>query len=71
LPDSLAAALAREARRRRVSVSQIAREALEARLGGATRRRLPFVGLGRSGYRTTARDLDALLEAEWGRDRHR
>jgi len=71
LPDSLAAAVAREARRRRVSVSQIAREALEARLGRETQRKLPFFGLGRSGYRTTARDLDAILEAEWGRDRDR
>lgn len=33
LPDDLAAALEREADRRRVSVSQVAREAIEARLG--------------------------------------
>jgi predicted transcriptional regulator len=33
LPDDLAAALVREASRRRVSVSQVAREAIEARLG--------------------------------------
>jgi len=73
LPDNLAAALNREARRRRVPVSQIAREAIEARLGRSARggRRLPFVGLGRSGYRTTARDVDKILEAEWTVDRHR
>lgn len=33
LPDDLAAALGREAARQRVSVSQVAREAIEARLG--------------------------------------
>jgi predicted transcriptional regulator len=33
LPDDLAAALGREAARRRTSVSQVAREAIEARLG--------------------------------------
>jgi predicted transcriptional regulator len=69
LPDELSAAVEREARRRRVPVSQIAREALEARLGRSGRRDLPFAALGRSGYRTTARDAEALL-AEWdARDR--
>jgi hypothetical protein len=54
-------------------VSQIAREAIEARLGGqtGTRRKLPFVALGRSGYRTTARDIDKILEEEWAPDRDR
>ena len=33
LPDDVAAALEREASRRRVSISQVAREAIEARLG--------------------------------------
>jgi len=33
LPEDLAAALEREAARRRTSVSQVAREAIEARLG--------------------------------------
>jgi predicted transcriptional regulator len=66
LPDELAAAVEREARRRRVPVSQIAREALEARLGRtAGRRELPFTALGRSGHRTTARDAEELLAAEW------
>jgi hypothetical protein len=73
LPDVLAAALEREARRRRVAVSQVAREAIEARLGRTVsdRRRLPFVALGRSGHRTTARDIETILESEWGRDRDR
>jgi DNA-binding IclR family transcriptional regulator len=73
LPDELAAALEREARRRRVAVSQVAREAIEARLGRAVsdRRRVPFAALGRSGHRTTARDIEDILQAEWGRDRDR
>jgi plasmid stability protein len=51
LPDNLAAALEREAARQRVSVSQIAREAIEARLGmdEAGPRPLPFAALGASG----------------------
>jgi Arc/MetJ-type ribon-helix-helix transcriptional regulator len=73
LPDDLAAATEREAVRRRTSVSQVAREAIEARLGRTAtgRRELPFVALGRSGYRSTARDLDTILEAEWVHDRDR
>ena len=66
LPDDLAAALGREARRRGVPVSQVAREAIEARVGRSTgaHRALPFAALGRSGYRSTARDLEDILEAE-------
>lgn len=47
LPDDLAAALEREARRRRVPVSQVAREAIEARLGwnDATPPDIPFIGI--------------------------
>ena len=73
LTDDLAAAVAREASRRRTSVSQIAREAIEARLGRSEspRRELPFVALGRSGHKTTARDIDAILATEWGDDRSR
>jgi hypothetical protein len=70
LPDDLAAATEREARRRRVPVSQIAREALEEKLGRASgvRRVIPFAGLGRSGFHSTARDIDAILEREWTTD---
>jgi predicted transcriptional regulator len=73
LPDDLAAALEREARRRRIPVSQVAREAIEARLGRTTDRprEIPFAGLGRSGHRSTARNVEEILEAEWGRDRDR
>ncbi len=67
LPDDLAAALARAAARRRVSVSELTREALSAHLGvgNGKRRKLPFEALGSSGYSTTARDIEEILAAEW------
>lgn len=73
LTDELATALEREARRRRLSVSEVARRALAAHLGLANGqpRRLPFAALGNSGHRHTARDLEEILAAEWGRDRGR
>lgn len=47
LPDDLAAALEREAGRRRVSISQVAREAIEVRLGWGEEGpgKIPFVGM--------------------------
>lgn len=68
LPDDLAAALAREARRRAIPVSAVAREALAGFLGmgeAEDRRALPFAGVGRSGAHTTARDMEELLADEW------
>lgn len=71
LPDSLAAALDREARRLGVSVSQVAREAIEARLArtASGEKKLPFVALGRSGYHSTAQDIEDILAAEWTHNR--
>jgi Arc/MetJ-type ribon-helix-helix transcriptional regulator len=73
LPDELAAVVAREARRRDSSVSEVVRLALGAFLGltSSSPRRLPFASLGRSGLRHTARDAEKILAAEWGRDRRR
>jgi len=73
LSEELAAALAQEARRRRVSMSRINREALELKLGGVVGERcdLPFVALGRSGHRNTARDMEEIMEREWTIDRDR
>lgn len=73
LPDDLALAAEREARRRRVSVSELARQALAEHLGlnGAVRRPLPFAALGRSGRRDTAERLEELLGEEWTPDRDR
>jgi hypothetical protein len=67
LPDDLASALAREARRHDQSVSEIAREALSRHLGLVSdgRRELPFAALGASGHRTTGRRIEELLAAEW------
>ena len=66
LPDQLEAAVQREARRRRIPVSQVVRERLEAgREAGPTVSRISFVALGRSGQHDTARRIDAILEAEW------
>jgi predicted transcriptional regulator len=73
LSDELAGALEREAHRRRISISQVTREALSAHLGfsGEERRKLPFAALGRSGHRTTARDIEEILASEWDRARDR
>ena len=73
MPDDLAAAVAREADRRRLSVSEIAREALASHLGlsGDSPRELPFAALGASEHRTTARDFEEALDEEWHRDRGR
>jgi predicted transcriptional regulator len=67
LPDELASALDREARRRQTSASAIARSALTHHLGlGVDRpRELPFAAVGRSGHKTTGKDMEALLEREW------
>lgn len=70
LPDDLAAALAREAQRRNRSVSEITRDALAKHLGLAADepRPVPFAAVGRSGQRTTARDMEELLAREWDAD---
>ncbi|MBI4494745.1 MAG: CopG family transcriptional regulator [Chloroflexi bacterium] len=69
LPDEIAVVLEREARRRGTSVSEVTRQALMAYLGlpSAEPRRLPFVALGHSGHRHTARDAEEILAEEWGR----
>jgi Arc/MetJ-type ribon-helix-helix transcriptional regulator len=68
MPDELAAAVEREARRRAVSVSEVTREALSAHLGlTGPRRALGFANLGRSGTRHTARRIEDLLAKEWRR----
>jgi predicted transcriptional regulator len=70
LPDDLTEALRREAHRRSVSVSAVARDALSKQLGltAGEPRELPFAELGRSGHRTTARDMEELLAQEWDDD---
>jgi hypothetical protein len=67
LPDDLSEALNREARRRHISASEVTREALIQSLGlvPGRPRELPFAAVGRSGQKTTARDMEDLLEQEW------
>ena len=68
LPDDVADALDREARRRSLPASAIARDALSRYLGignAGEERELPFAALGHSGHNTTARDMEDLLEREW------
>jgi Arc/MetJ-type ribon-helix-helix transcriptional regulator len=67
LPDDLAQALDREAQRQRSSASEITRAALARHLGLSAdhARELPFAGLGHSGQRMTARDMEKFLEREW------
>jgi len=68
IPDDLALAAEREARRRSTSVSEIAREALAFHLGLAGGSvPLAFANLGRSGTRHTARRIDELMAKEWRR----
>ena len=70
LPDDLALALAREARRRNLSASEITRDALAAHLGLAVGkpRDVPFAAVGRSGHHSTAREMEELLAREWDDD---
>jgi metal-responsive CopG/Arc/MetJ family transcriptional regulator len=69
LPDDLAEALGREARRRHESVSAVVRQALRAHL--TPQRRPGIVALGRSGHAHTARDAERLLAEGWARARDR
>jgi Arc/MetJ-type ribon-helix-helix transcriptional regulator len=70
LPADLAAALEREAARRRVSVSQVAREAIEARLGLDTDepRVLPFAAVGASRDGNIAERDEEFLREHWAND---
>jgi predicted transcriptional regulator len=63
LPDNVAAALKREARRQKSSSSQVAREAIEARLNIGQKRALSFIGMIKSGRTDIAANFDEYLEA--------
>ena len=73
LPDELALLLERAARQRGTSISEVARQAVQAYLGQTDEgpRRLPIAGLGSSGHRTTARDIEEILGNEWDDARRR
>jgi hypothetical protein len=71
LPDEVALVAEREARRRGVSLSHVARQALEEHLGigpsGGEPRDVPFAGLGRSGRSDTARRAGQIVRSRWAR----
>jgi metal-responsive CopG/Arc/MetJ family transcriptional regulator len=67
LPDDLAAALEHEASRLHTSVSQVARDALEAKLRWGKPRELAFIGIvdGTGPETTYAEHLDEYLAEQW------
>ena len=67
ISEDLDARLRHEAARRGLTISDVTREALEAYLGNGGRRRLSFVGVGRSGHRDKARRMEEILAEEWSR----
>ena len=70
LPDELASRLARDARRKGLSVSELVRRALAPQQADGPRR-LPFAKLGASGVADTSVNVDAVLAEGFGGDRHR
>jgi metal-responsive CopG/Arc/MetJ family transcriptional regulator len=69
LPDDLALRLDQEAKRQSTSRAEIVRQALIEYLDRPTPKRvIPFAGIGFSGYRHTARDIEEILAAEWAQD---
>jgi hypothetical protein len=73
IPEEMAATLAREARRRGVSVSAVTREALGSHFHLVVepngRRTLPFAAIGNAPE--SARDMEELMAKEWDPDRDR
>ncbi len=71
LPDDLAQDVEREAQRRRVSISEVTREALQEHIQLVAANPLPFIGIGRSGRTDTAQRAEEILAREWGDARGR
>jgi len=65
LPDDLDARLRHEAARRKITIAEFTREAIEAHLGG--RRRLMAAGAGRSGREDVSERIEEILRAEAAR----
>lgn len=64
LPDDLDARLRHEAARRKITIAELTREAIEAHLGGRGRRRLLAAGAGRSGRSDVSERIEEILRAE-------
>jgi Arc/MetJ-type ribon-helix-helix transcriptional regulator len=71
LPSDLAQDVEREAQRRRVSISEVARDALREHMQRPQANPLAFIGIGRSGQHDTARRAEEILAREWGDARGR
>ncbi|HKY26205.1 MAG TPA: ribbon-helix-helix protein, CopG family [Gaiella sp.] len=69
-PDETAARVAREARRRGVSVAAVVREAVEEHLPPEQPRRLSFIGIVKDAGTDSSERLDEIL-AEVCEERHR
>ena len=65
LPDRLAGVLEREAQRRRMSVSEVVRMALESHFDLDKSREPPAANLYHSGDSTAAADLEEILATQW------
>ena len=64
LPDDLEARLRHEAARRKITIAELTREAIEAHLG---RRRLLAAGAGHSGRDDVSERIEEILRAEAAR----
>jgi Arc/MetJ-type ribon-helix-helix transcriptional regulator len=73
LPDDVAKLLEFESQRRRISISEVVRQALIAhlKLAGDQPRHIPFAALGASGYTDTSERIEEILAEEWGNARDR
>ena len=67
IPDELDVRLRLEAKRRRLTISELTREALDAHLGDRRARRLLAAAAGRSGRRDVSERIEEILREEWGR----
>ncbi len=65
LSDELASLVAREARRRRTSVSDVVRTSLARDLRGEGRRDIPWAGLCEDDTLPPASEIDKALDAGW------
>jgi hypothetical protein len=67
LPDELDVRLRLEAKRRRMTISELTREAIESHLDNGGRRRLLAAGVGRSGRQDISERIEEILREEWNR----
>jgi predicted transcriptional regulator len=69
LPDDLDARLRHEAQRRGITISDLTRSAIEAHLGGGSRRRLGSAAAGRSGQADISERIEEIIASEVRRSR--